>query len=159
MGRAVCLLIALICVPTLFADEKDEWKVLKGTWNVEKAVLMGADQTEAFKSAVLTMEEGKYSVNFAGNVDKGTLKLDAAAKPKRVSITSTEGATKDKTIEAIYEIDGDTLKVCYTLEGKDAPKEFESKEGTNTLFVVYKRGKEKPTEKEPGKDKKDKKDK
>lgn len=159
MSRTVCRLA--ICVlalgsgaSALLADEKEDWKSLKGTWNVDKAVLMGMDQSEAFKTLVLTVDEGKYSVVFLGNTDKGTLKIDAAAKPKRISITGTEGPTKDKTIEAIYEIDGDTLKICYSLEGKDPPKAFESKEGTQTLFVVYKR--EKPKDKEKDKDKKDK---
>jgi uncharacterized protein (TIGR03067 family) len=151
--NAICLFFALACVPAIFADEKDEWKALKGTWNVEKAVLNGGDMTEAFKSAVLMMEEGKYTVTFLGNSDKGTLKLDLAAKPKRISISGTEGPNKDKTYEGIYEIDGDTLKVCYALEGKDPPKAFESKEGTQTLFVVYKREKDKPKDKEKDKDK------
>lgn len=141
---AVCAFAALIGTSTSFGDEKDEWKALKGAWNVEKAVVKGTDSSEALKAIVLTIDEGKYVAAFAGNEDKGTLKLDPAAKPKRVTITSTEGPNKGKTMEAIYEINGDTLKVCYALEGKDPPKEFESKEGTETLFVIYKRGKEKP---------------
>lgn len=151
--HVVCAFAVLFGASTLAADEKDDWKKLKGTWNVEKAVLMGNDMSDTFKSVVLTMDEGKYSAAFGGNEDKGTLKLDTAAKPKRVSITSTDGPNKGKTIEAIYDVDGDTLKVCYALEGKDPPKEFESKEGTQTLYVVYKRGKDKPKEKEKEKEK------
>src|SRR5262249_7465158 len=146
MNRTVCryavCAIALIGTSTLLADEKDDWKALKGTWSVEKAVLMGNDMTDTFKSVTLTMDEGKYTATFGETEDKGTLTLDAAAKPKRVSITSTDGPNKGKTIEAIYDVDGDTLKVCYAIEGKDPPKEFELKEGTQTLYVVYKRGKE-----------------
>jgi uncharacterized protein (TIGR03067 family) len=137
----------------LSADEKDDAKAVKGAWTVEKAILMGADQTELFKTLVLTMDDGKYTVKFGENVDKGTYKIDATAKPKRVSITSTEGPMKDKTLEAIYDLDGDTLKVCYALDGKEAPKTFESKEGTQTFYVVYKRSKDKPEDKEKKKDK------
>lgn len=154
--NVVCMLAALVWVPVASADDKEDAKAVKGSWNVEKVVLMGTDQTEMFKSLVLTMDDGKYTVSFGTNVDKGTYKIDSSAKPKRVTITSTEGPMKDKTIEAIYDLNGDTLKVCYALEGKDPPKEFESKEGTQTLYVVYKRGKD-AKEKKEDKDKKDEK--
>src|SRR5215213_3874489 len=144
MHRAVglCCAVVFALVPAVRADEKaDEWKGLKGTWKVEKAVLMGNDSTAVFVSVVLRMDEGKYAVSFGGQEDKGTLTLDSAKKPKQMVIKTTEGANKDKTIRAIYELDGDTLKVCYDLDGKDPPATFESKADTNTLFVTYKRDK------------------
>jgi uncharacterized protein (TIGR03067 family) len=144
MSRAIGLCCAAIVafVSPLAADEKsDDWKGLKGTWKVEKAVFMGTDSTEAFGTAILTMEDGKYVVAFAGEEDKGTVKLDASKKPKQMTIESTEGTNKGKTFPSIYELTGDTLKVCYALEGKDPPTAFESKTGTNTLFITYKRDK------------------
>jgi uncharacterized protein (TIGR03067 family) len=143
MIRAIGLCVMVVAlVPHLRADEKtDEWKGLKGTWKVEKAVFMGNDSTEAFGTAVLTMEEGKYVVAFAGQEDKGTIKLDASKNPKQMMIESTEGTNKGKTFPSIYELSGDTLKICYALEGKDPPKAFESKADTQTLFITYKRDK------------------
>jgi uncharacterized protein (TIGR03067 family) len=95
----------------LMADDKaDEWKALKGTWTVDKAVLQGQDQTDAFKSAILTMDEGKYTVQFAGQEDKGTIGLMLTKKPKQMNIESTEGPNQGKKIPAIYELEGDTLK-------------------------------------------------
>ena len=58
-----------------------------------------------------------------------------------MDVLGTEGPNKGKTFPSIYELDGDTLKICYTLEGKDRPAGFESKEGTETLLVTYKRAK------------------
>ena len=134
--------VALISLSSLRADDKaDDWKCLKGTWNVEKAVLRGQYATDTFKSAVLTLEEGKYSVAFGGVDDKGTVVTDTAKKPKQMTITGTDGPNKGKTIPAIYELDGDTLKICYELEKKAPPADLEAKEGTSTLFIVYKRGK------------------
>lgn len=137
----LCMFAIVASSAAVLADDKDEWKKLSGKWNIEKAVLMGADSTEIFKTAKLTVEEGKYSVVFGEQEDKGTIKIDTAKKPKQMTIESTDGPNKGKIIMAIYEIDGDTCKICYALEGKDAPKEFESKEGTQTLYVVYKRDK------------------
>jgi uncharacterized protein (TIGR03067 family) len=144
MSRSIGLCcVALIAItPTLRADDKDdEWKALKGTWKVEKAVLRGQDATDAFKTAVLMLDEGKYTVEFGGQQDKGTITLDAAKKPKQMTIAGTEGPSKGKTIVAIYEVSADELKICYALEGKEAPTAFESKTGSTTLFAVYKRDK------------------
>ena len=134
-----CVLAMMAAAPVLFADDKSEWKTLNGSWTVEKAVFMGNDSTETFKSAVLTMKDGSYTVTISGQKDKGTLKLDSKAKPKRVTILSTEGPNKGQKIEGIYAVDGNTLKVCYSFNGTEAPKAFESKEGTATLYIVYKR--------------------
>ena len=146
MNRVAGLLavaIALVVGSFARADATaDDWKKLAGTWKVEAAVLNGDDATAAFKEAVLTIEEGKYNVAFAGMTYAGTLALEPAKKPRQMTITGTDGPSKGKTIPAIYEIDGDALKVCYTLGGgKDAPTEFKSTAENKTLLVTYKRDK------------------
>ena len=133
--------VILLCGPTAAEEKKDDAKAMNGLWTVEKAIFKGKDATDLFKEAKLTITDGKYSVDFAGTKDEGTLKIDADKKPKTIDIIGTEGPNKDKTIPSIYELDGDILKICYTLEGKDRPAAFESKEGTETLFVTYKRAK------------------
>lgn len=140
IGLCCAALAAL--TPALRADDKAEaLKALNGTWKVEKAVLRGEDSTEAFKTAVLTMADGKYTVEFAGQQDKGTLTVDPAKKPKQMVIVGTEGPNQGKTLAAVYELSGDTLKICYALEGKEPPAGLESKSGTSTLFIIYKREK------------------
>ena len=133
--------VILLCGPTAAEEKKDDAKAMNGLWNVEKATFRGTDATDAFKEAKLTITDGKYSVEFSGQTDEGTLKLDATKKPKTMDVLCTEGPNKGKTFPSIYELDGDTLKICYTLEGKDRPAGFESKEGTETLLVTYKRAK------------------
>ena len=39
----------------------------------------------------------------------------------------------------IYEISGDTLKVCFDPEGKKRPTEFKTEAGAPTVLVVHKR--------------------
>jgi len=138
--RSILCFVAVVSLNSLVvADDKDEWKALAGTWKIEKAIFMGTDSTEIFKVAVLTIEGTKFTVVFNDQTDKGTLAIDSAKKPKRMTVKGTEGPNKDKAYEAIYELKDDTLTVCYSLEGTDPPKEFESKEGTMTLLATYKR--------------------
>ena len=58
-----------------------------------------------------------------------------------MDIISTEGPNKGKTFLAIYELDGDTLKVCYDLTGKSRPTEFKTQKGVLHFLVTYQRAK------------------
>ena len=52
-----------------------------------------------------------------------------------------KGPNKGKTFPAIYELAGDTLRVCYDLSGKKRPTEFKTKADTKLYLVTYKRKK------------------
>jgi uncharacterized protein (TIGR03067 family) len=133
---------AVVLSPSVRGDAAaEDWKKMAGTWKVDSATLNGQDTTAGLKAVVLTIEEGKYNVDFAGMADAGTVKLDPAKKPKQMTITGTDGPSKGKTMPAIYEVEGDTLKVCYALDGKEPPAEFKSTAENKTLLVTYKRDK------------------
>ena len=94
------------------------------------------------KSISLKLDNGKYEVYVGGRPDKGTYTLDSAAKPKGMTITGTEGPNHGKTFPAIYELKGDTLRICYDLSGAKRPTEFKSISGTQLYLVTYNRNKE-----------------
>jgi uncharacterized protein (TIGR03067 family) len=58
-----------------------------------------------------------------------------------MDITSTEGANKGKTFLAIYELNGDNLRICYNLTGKVRPTEFKTQKGEPLFMATYKRAK------------------
>ncbi len=123
------------------ADVKDA-DAIQGSWLPSTAELAGAKFPDQARMAItLTINDENYTVTIAAKVDKGTIKLDPSAKPKTMLITGTEGPTKGKKILAIYELDGDTLKICYDLSGKAYPTEFKSKADTQLFLVTYKREK------------------
>ena len=93
---------------------------------------------EVRKSIKLELKGDTYLVTVGTNPDRGTCKRNPAAKPKELDITGTEGPNKGKTILAIYERDGDKMKVCYDLGGKNRPTEFKTKEGALLFLVEYK---------------------
>ena len=137
----LALSVAVVMGPAARGDAAaDDWKKLAGTWKVDAATLNGDDAKAMLKDAVLTIEEGKYKLQL-GVTDAGTLAIDPNKKPKQMTITAAEGPNKGKTFPAIYQVDGDALKICYTLVGKEAPKEFKSTPETKTLLVAYKREK------------------
>jgi uncharacterized protein (TIGR03067 family) len=92
---------------------------------------------EVRKTIKLVVKDEKYMVTVGENIDQGTIKLNPAAKPKELDITGTEGPNKGRTILAIYERDGVTMRVCYDLSGKDRPKGFSTQPGTQLFLVTH----------------------
>jgi uncharacterized protein (TIGR03067 family) len=125
------------------AGEPDDAKALKGTWTPVTAELGGQPMPDAvLKTINLKLDGGKYDVSVGGNPDKGTYTLDSASKPKGMTITGMEGPNKGKTFPCIYELQGDTLRICYDLSGAKRPTEFKTVAGTKLYLVTYTRKKE-----------------
>jgi len=121
-------------------DAKDD--TIDGAWLPSSAELGGKKfPDEVRKTIKLVVKDNQYTVTVGTEVDKGTVKLDPSAKPKALDITGTEGPNKDKKILAIYERNGDRLRVCYDLGGKSRPTGFKTEAGTQLFLVTYKREK------------------
>jgi uncharacterized protein (TIGR03067 family) len=122
------------------ADVEKELKKFQGTWTFESVEAGGkklpADQ---FKGITVTFEGDKYAVKNGDEVvEAATQKLDPSKSPKTLDAMVTDGPNKGAVILGIYEISGDTLKVCFDPEGKKRPTEFKGESGSQTL-VVHKR--------------------
>ena len=136
------LAVALSFSPSAGGGGDKDGDTIEGTWLPATAELGGKPfPEEVRKSIKLTVKDGKYTVMVGKNPDRGTTKLDPSAKPKAMDITGTDGPNKGKTFLAIYERNGDTLRVCYDLSGKGRPTEFKTTEGTQLFLVTYKREK------------------
>ena len=69
------------------------------------------------------------------------VKLDATKTPAHIDILPQEGGDKGKTVKGIYELKGDTLRLCFGRPDEDRPTAFASKEGDKTFLVEFKREK------------------
>jgi uncharacterized protein (TIGR03067 family) len=115
---------------------------IEGTWLPATAELGGKMlPDEVLKSIKLVIKDDRYTVTVGKALDQGTLKRNDTAKPRKMDITGTEGPNKGKTIPAIYELNGDTLRICYDLSGTSHPTEFKTTEGSKRYLVTYKREK------------------
>ena len=124
------------------SDGTDERKLLQGTWLPTAAELSENPFDETtLKTMKLVIDGDKYTVTAGKSIDKGTTKIDPAAKPKTMDVIGAEGPNKGKTFLAIYELNGDSLRVCYDLTGKVRPSEFKTKKGELLFLATYKRAK------------------
>jgi uncharacterized protein (TIGR03067 family) len=144
MTRSLLLLLAVIPLAAAPNDEEGsgDAKKLQGSW----VLASGRDDgkkldEEALKGARLTVEGDRHTVREGDATYKGTHKLDPAAKPKTIDITDTEGPFRGKTVLGIYELDGDTFKICYAPPERDRPRDFSAPAGSGHHCHVWKRAK------------------
>src|SRR5208283_26079 len=142
--RPVALLLmttGFLVVSGVLAQDKKETEKLDGKWlviSVERDgkpddSLKGAVRTNAGDSYTLTPKDGKGI--------PGTFKVDPTKKPKTMDMMPGEGRYKGKTLLGIYELEGDTLKICFAEPGKDRPSDFASKPGSGVVLAIHKREK------------------
>jgi uncharacterized protein (TIGR03067 family) len=119
------------------ADVDKELKKFQGTWTFESVETGGKEiPAEEFKGVTITFEGARYTVKKGAEVIQvATQKLDASKSPKTIDVTVAEGPNKGTVIPGIYEISGDTLRVCFDPEGKKRPTEFKAASGSQTLVV------------------------
>ena len=121
-------------------DEKKEYERFTGTW-VFESVEVGGEKLalDALKGAGLTIDGNKFTAKEKEGAVHGTYKVDLSKKPKTIDVTFSDGPEKGKTMLGIYELDGDTYKVCFDISGKERPTKFESKKGTMLVLETLKR--------------------
>jgi len=121
------------------ADLQGIWKVVASEDNGEK---VPADDLKGlfliFKNDAIAIKEGgKAEERFA-------FLLNPAKKPKEMDLTIQVGAKKGQTDRAIYQFDGDYLRICIQSNKDNArPVDFVSRRGSNTWLVVLQKTKEK----------------
>ena len=123
------------------AEVEKELKKFQGAWTVELVEAEGKEiPIDNFKGMTVTFEGDKYTVKIGDMViQRATQKLDPSKTPKTLDGTVAEGPHKGTVILGIYEISGDTLKVCFDPERKKRPTEFKTAAGSQTTLAVYKR--------------------
>jgi uncharacterized protein (TIGR03067 family) len=121
------------------AAKKDQ-KKLQGDWVLASGERNGEKfPEEVAKSMKRTIAGDKFTVTRNDEaVAKGTFTLDPSKKPKAIDV-KVEGT--DQSIHGIYELDGDTFKMCYAAPGKERPKEFTTKADSGHTLAVWKRAK------------------
>ena len=146
MKTMVAVVCGLLVVGGALAADKaaDKKTPCEGTWTVagmEKdgkamtaADVKKADMKLIIKDDTYEMKEGDKTV------DKGTFKLNTSKMPAELDIMPTEGENKGKTILALNEISGDTMKCCHAMKPGD-PRPTAIKGGSGLICIELKRQK------------------
>lgn len=140
------LLLVSVGLSLAAGDAKEEVKKelerFGGTWKFVSLEADGKKVPEAdFETARLVLKGASFTFTDDHGTVHGTFQVDPAKKPKTIDVTFTDGPDKGKTFLGIYELKGDTYKVCIGLKEKDRPKEFVSEPGSGHALETLRRQK------------------
>jgi uncharacterized protein (TIGR03067 family) len=144
------LAAAIFVVGTASGGEdvkKKEQDKLQGEWKITKFTENGREDAEAIKHIGKVVFKGnKLTITLTGpdgtsENKSATLTLMPDKTPKAVDLIPDEGPEKSTKMPGIYEIKGDTLRLCAAdgRRSKDRPTEFASKENSGIVLIEFER--------------------
>jgi uncharacterized protein (TIGR03067 family) len=147
MTRTIPVLCGVVLLigsdrPAADANKKD-LEAMQGDWAAVSITHDGYKlPDDDAQSLFRTVKGDQYTVFlFKKAISKGTLKVDATKKPKTIDFVPADTGAKSEPILGIYELEGDSWKICYALPGKERPKELTSKKGSGHALAVWEREK------------------
>jgi uncharacterized protein (TIGR03067 family) len=126
-------------------DAKGDEDKLQGTWQVTEGVSDGKPVPKEQLARMKVVFSGKKMSIFPPVGDgkrtvENTFTVDPGKKPRAIDATRLEGGGKGKIARGIYDLDGDTLKLCLTSRLEmDRPNEFAAPEKSGLVLLTLKR--------------------
>ncbi|MFO0797858.1 MAG: TIGR03067 domain-containing protein [Gemmataceae bacterium] len=125
---------------------KAELKRLGGSWEVVKSVGTGGEKEAADSGVRFTFKGTEVALSAGGKKETFRVAaIDPTTDPKCIDLIETRQDKTVRVLEAVYRIDGDTLKLAFHVpEGgaKDRPTSFEKPANPRTLVWTFRRVKE-----------------
>ncbi len=122
------------------AMKADDAQKLQGKWEVVSAEMNGNTATAAdMDDITITIHGNTFESNQGAQTDRGAFTVNHARQPHEMDVKAETGAWAGRTVPAIYEFVGDTLRICYAVEGEERPKVFTTEQDSGRLTVSYKR--------------------
>ena len=114
--------------------------MIEGTWK-----LIGGEQEgkpepqEELERSKLVIEGDMHTVTIGDAVLKGTHTLDTTTDPMSIDATDTAGPFADMSLKGIFQLDGETLKICFAAPNEPRPADFTTQDGQATLMHIWKK--------------------
>jgi uncharacterized protein (TIGR03067 family) len=120
------------------SPESGDTQALQDTWKLVSCVANGVPQTADMQWIV---SGNQYTVRLNGQsaAVPYVFKLDPKQKHIDVVHHDTPAGTYGGRFKGIYDVEGDTLKVCYDLKGQKYPTSFEAPRGSAQVLYEFQR--------------------
>jgi uncharacterized protein (TIGR03067 family) len=144
--RIALLIVAVaVAAPSVLAGQseaaKQDMAQLQGEWSM--ATAGGGGQSvlgSMFKNSRRVCKGDETSVTVGGQLlMRATFSLDPSKTPKTIDYHVTAGSNSGKDLLGIYELDGDTVRFCFSAPGFARPTDFDSKPGDGRTASRWKR--------------------
>ena len=114
---------------------------LQGSWNIQSLEVEGHQMgSEMLSQARLEINGSQFTTTGMGAEYSGTLKLDNSVSPARLDMKFSSGPEKGNTNLGIYEMNGDSWRLCLATRGNVRPTTFSSANGEGFALEVLTRG-------------------
>jgi len=125
----------------------NELKALAGTWRPISTENNGykASKEDLKDTLWIRDADGKWTMRRGDKtvVEWAVKKIDATKNPKTIDIEVTAGQYKGVVYQGIYELDGDTLRICFAMPDRDErPTEFSASKGSIRALSEFQREKD-----------------
>ncbi|HYH66996.1 MAG TPA: TIGR03067 domain-containing protein, partial [Urbifossiella sp.] len=134
-------LAAAVCAAGPAKGQDGDQKALQGKWAITRAEAGGRPDKEAI-GLVYTFEGDRLTMATPRPVTmQATFRLEATKTPKRMTFTILDEAKEEVVNTAIYDLDGDTLKLCGTWNSRVGvrhpfPKGFGTAKGDSSSYLL-----------------------
>jgi uncharacterized protein (TIGR03067 family) len=146
--KCILLILAIVVLASGAGKQKgniavDELQKLQGTWTFVALEVDGAKLPEAMLNGSNIIIKGDTFKSISGGVTyEGTIMIDVSRNPKTLDLIFTDGPEIGKTAPGIYELGGDSLRICLSLGVGSRPTEFATKQGSGQALETLKREKQ-----------------
>jgi len=110
---------------------------LQGAWTLTALHMDGRDLPA---SGGIEIDGDRFKSIGMGAAYSGTVEIDETKKPARFDLIFTEGPEAGNRNPGIYQLNGDSWKLCLNTTGKSRPRAFVAKPGSGNALEVFTRG-------------------
>ena len=142
MKRLLCVVVLALslvaCNRLVPSSSSDDMKALQGTWTLVSATENGAPQTGDMQWVV---DGDEYKTRYNGQLDNSPVKITLDASNKHIDAFhhDTPAGTYGGKFKGIYELNGNTLRICYDLTGSSYPSSFDAGPGSRRVIYEFRR--------------------
>jgi len=115
--------------------------LLQGEWRITAMEMDGnAAPADMLAGSSIVIRGSRFSSRGTGAEYEGEVVLDPSATPHRLDMKFDSGPEKGNVNLGIYEIDGDTWRLCLATRGGDRPAKFATAVGSGFALETLTRG-------------------
>jgi uncharacterized protein (TIGR03067 family) len=146
-SRLVLPVVLLAAVPILADDAQNERKKFQGLWQVISIEENKEVIPDVIAKSIQLLINGdrvtlKGTENLGITFDRITFRLDPCTNPPAIDFV-IDGA-ENGTHKAIYEVNGDDLRLCVSTLDGNRPDAFETAGGSNRALLLLTRAQKQP---------------
>jgi uncharacterized protein (TIGR03067 family) len=121
--------------------QEDHLAAMQGVWEIEAFTINGNPIRPEDMKDWRRIVQGNHVTWKNGDAPmiELVIKFDPTQMPMTLDSTIVTGEAKGQTLLAIYELNGDKLRVCFAHPDRPRPKEFSSDSGSEQSLYVARR--------------------